>query len=248
MPQAVPNVLPALGNYLVAGFKDAPLGSSIQVTGILAFATAVAGRSFRCRVEPYTLIGIGFLTRVHPCRLRSSDDSRGASPMSASAETAIGRPHSDTRSGDAQRAQGVRRQRRAATISTSTSPPASAWSSSVPVGSGKTTILRVIMTFERTGLRHDPDQWPAPLPRETAGSLKPASEAMSMERFREAMMLHFTVLDTTALEDITLPDQDHCQTRPSSWPRTARQVGLRQPTTRPVSSPVVEHRVASPGS
>ena len=61
IPQAVPNVLPALGNFLVAGFKDAPLGSSIQVTGILAFATAAAGRSFDAGVEPYTLIGIGFL-------------------------------------------------------------------------------------------------------------------------------------------------------------------------------------------
>jgi len=61
VPQAVPNVLPALGNFLIAGFKDAPLGSSIQVTGILAFATAAAGRSFDAGVEPYTLIGIGFL-------------------------------------------------------------------------------------------------------------------------------------------------------------------------------------------
>jgi polar amino acid transport system permease protein len=61
IPQAVPNVLPALGNNLIAGFKDAPLGASIQVTGILAFATAAAGRSFDAGVEPYTLIGIGFL-------------------------------------------------------------------------------------------------------------------------------------------------------------------------------------------
>ena len=61
IPQAIPNVLPALGNNLIAGFKDAPLGASIQVTGILAFATAAAGRSFDAGVEPYTLIGIGFL-------------------------------------------------------------------------------------------------------------------------------------------------------------------------------------------
>ncbi|MBK5223208.1 MAG: ectoine/hydroxyectoine ABC transporter permease subunit EhuD [Acidimicrobiia bacterium] len=61
IPQAIPNVLPALGNFLIAGFKDAPLGSTIQVTGILAFATAASGRSFDAGVEPYTLIGIGFL-------------------------------------------------------------------------------------------------------------------------------------------------------------------------------------------
>lgn len=59
LPQAVPNVLPALGNYLVAGFKDAPLGFAIQVTGLMAFATSVAG-DFR-PVEAYLMIGVGFL-------------------------------------------------------------------------------------------------------------------------------------------------------------------------------------------
>lgn len=60
LPQAIPNVLPALGNYLVAGFKDAPLGSSIQVTGVLFFARTVSSRTFR-PVEAYTMVGIGFL-------------------------------------------------------------------------------------------------------------------------------------------------------------------------------------------
>jgi polar amino acid transport system permease protein len=60
LPQAIPNVLPALGNYLVAGFKDAPLGSSIQVTGVLFFADTVSSRTFR-PVESYTLVGLGFL-------------------------------------------------------------------------------------------------------------------------------------------------------------------------------------------
>jgi polar amino acid transport system permease protein len=60
LPQAVPNVLPALGNFLVAGFKDAPLGSSIQVTGVLFFAKTISSRTFR-PVETYTLVGIGFL-------------------------------------------------------------------------------------------------------------------------------------------------------------------------------------------
>lgn len=60
IPQAVPNVLPALGNYLVAAFKDAPLGFSIAVPGVLAFATAVRGDDFRV-TEPYILVGVGFL-------------------------------------------------------------------------------------------------------------------------------------------------------------------------------------------
>ena len=60
LPQAIPNVLPALGNYLIAGFKDAPLGSSIQVTGVLFFARTVSSRTF-AYTETYTLIGVGFL-------------------------------------------------------------------------------------------------------------------------------------------------------------------------------------------
>lgn len=65
LPQAIPNVLPALGNFLVAAFKDAPLGSAVQVTGLLFFARTISGRLFR-PVEPFTLIGIGFLAASLP--------------------------------------------------------------------------------------------------------------------------------------------------------------------------------------
>lgn len=60
IPQAVPNVLPSLGNFLVAGFKDAPLGFILGVPGVLFFANTVRGEDFR-PVEPYILAGIGFL-------------------------------------------------------------------------------------------------------------------------------------------------------------------------------------------
>ena len=60
LPQAIPNVVPVLGNYLVAGFKDAPLGSAVQVTGVLTFATSISAQSFRS-VEPYLLVGAAFL-------------------------------------------------------------------------------------------------------------------------------------------------------------------------------------------
>jgi polar amino acid transport system permease protein len=60
LPQAIPNVLPALGNFLIAAYKDAPLGSSINVTGVLFFAITTASRTF-APVELYTMIGIGFL-------------------------------------------------------------------------------------------------------------------------------------------------------------------------------------------
>lgn len=60
LPQAIPNVLPALGNFLVAAFKDAPLGAAVNVTGLLFFADTIRSRTFR-PVEPFLLIGVGFL-------------------------------------------------------------------------------------------------------------------------------------------------------------------------------------------
>jgi polar amino acid transport system permease protein len=61
IPQAVPNTLPALGNYLIAGFKDAPIADAVvAVPGVLFFANTIRAEDFR-PVEPYLLIGIGFL-------------------------------------------------------------------------------------------------------------------------------------------------------------------------------------------
>jgi polar amino acid transport system permease protein len=65
IPQAVPNVLPALGNYLVAAFKDAPLGFILNVPGILFWANSVRGADFR-PVEPYIMVGLGFLMASLP--------------------------------------------------------------------------------------------------------------------------------------------------------------------------------------
>ncbi|MEX0836001.1 MAG: ectoine/hydroxyectoine ABC transporter permease subunit EhuD, partial [Nitriliruptor sp.] len=61
IPQAVPNTLPALGNYLIAGFKDAPIADAVVgVSGLLFFANTIRAEDFR-PVEPYLLIGVGFL-------------------------------------------------------------------------------------------------------------------------------------------------------------------------------------------
>ena len=61
IPQAVPNVLPTLGNYLVAAFKDAPIADAVlSVPGIFFFANTIRSNDFR-PVEPYMLIGVGFL-------------------------------------------------------------------------------------------------------------------------------------------------------------------------------------------
>ncbi len=61
IPQAVPNVLPALGNNLIAAFKDAPMGGPVlAVPCMLFFANTIRADDFRS-VEPFLLIGVGFL-------------------------------------------------------------------------------------------------------------------------------------------------------------------------------------------
>lgn len=60
LPQAVPPVVPALGNYLVAMFKDTPLLSAITVLELLQRAKILGSESFRY-VEPLTLVGLTFL-------------------------------------------------------------------------------------------------------------------------------------------------------------------------------------------
>lgn len=60
MPQAVPNVLPALGNYLVAAFKDAPMAYVVGVHCLLFAANQIRSDDFRAQ-EPYILVGVAFL-------------------------------------------------------------------------------------------------------------------------------------------------------------------------------------------
>ncbi|HEX7052756.1 MAG TPA: ectoine/hydroxyectoine ABC transporter permease subunit EhuD [Burkholderiales bacterium] len=60
LPQALPPIVPALGNYLVAMFKDTPLLSAITVVELLQTAKLLGAQSFRY-VEPLTLVGLLFL-------------------------------------------------------------------------------------------------------------------------------------------------------------------------------------------
>lgn len=60
LPQALPPQLPALGNYLIAMFKDTPLLSAITVLELLQVARLEAAESFRY-LEPLTLVGLIFL-------------------------------------------------------------------------------------------------------------------------------------------------------------------------------------------
>lgn len=60
LPQAIPPIVPALGNYLVAMFKDTPLLSAVTVVEILQQGKILGSETFRY-VEPLTLVGLLFL-------------------------------------------------------------------------------------------------------------------------------------------------------------------------------------------
>jgi polar amino acid transport system permease protein len=60
LPQAIPPVIPALGNYLIAMFKDTPLLAAITVLELLQTAKLIGAETFRY-LEPLTLVGVLFL-------------------------------------------------------------------------------------------------------------------------------------------------------------------------------------------
>jgi polar amino acid transport system permease protein len=68
LPQAIPRVLPALGNYVIAMFKETPLLSAITVLEMLAVAKGLGGQTFRY-LEPLTLVGLLFLLVSLPASL-----------------------------------------------------------------------------------------------------------------------------------------------------------------------------------
>lgn len=60
LPQAIPPIVPALGNYFVAMFKDTPMLSAITVLELLQSAKIIGSETFRY-LEPLTMAGIFFL-------------------------------------------------------------------------------------------------------------------------------------------------------------------------------------------
>ncbi len=60
LPQAIPPVVPALGNYLVALFKETPLLSAIAVLELMQTAKIMGSETFRY-TEPITMVGLLFL-------------------------------------------------------------------------------------------------------------------------------------------------------------------------------------------
>ncbi|WP_342641026.1 ectoine/hydroxyectoine ABC transporter permease subunit EhuD [Rhodoligotrophos ferricapiens] len=60
LPQAIPPMIPALANYLVAMFKETPLLSAVTVLELMNQARSVANYNYRY-LEPMTLVGAFFL-------------------------------------------------------------------------------------------------------------------------------------------------------------------------------------------
>ena len=68
LPQAVRKVIPALGNYLIAMFKDTPILASISVLEMLEQAQIVGSENFRY-LEPMTEVGLLFILVSYPASL-----------------------------------------------------------------------------------------------------------------------------------------------------------------------------------
>lgn len=60
IPQAVPPMIPPLGNYIIAMFKDTPVLSAITILDLMGEALAQANFNYKY-LEPITLVATGFL-------------------------------------------------------------------------------------------------------------------------------------------------------------------------------------------
>lgn len=60
LPQALPNCIPGMGNYLVGILKDTPMLSVIGVAELMHTANAIGTETYRF-LEPFTLVGLIFL-------------------------------------------------------------------------------------------------------------------------------------------------------------------------------------------
>lgn len=65
LPQAFPPVLPMIGNYFIAMFKETPLLSAITMIEILQTAKNIGSQTFQY-TEPFTIVGILFILLAYP--------------------------------------------------------------------------------------------------------------------------------------------------------------------------------------
>jgi polar amino acid transport system permease protein len=60
LPQAIPPIIPPLGNYLVAMFKDTPMLAAITLVELMHTANLIASEKF-LYIEPMTVVGLLYL-------------------------------------------------------------------------------------------------------------------------------------------------------------------------------------------
>lgn len=68
LPQSIPPMIPALGNYLVAMFKETAQLAAITVTELLLSARVIGTQTFRF-LEPITLAGLLYFLISYPSAL-----------------------------------------------------------------------------------------------------------------------------------------------------------------------------------
>lgn len=66
LPQVIPRILPALGNYMISMFKETPLLLGISVVELVGAAREAGSETFRY-TEPLTMAGLFFLAVSYPC-------------------------------------------------------------------------------------------------------------------------------------------------------------------------------------
>lgn len=66
IPQAIPRIIPALGNYLVSMLKETPILATISIVDMLNVASVIGDRTFEYQV-PLSMVGIIFLLLTLLC-------------------------------------------------------------------------------------------------------------------------------------------------------------------------------------
>jgi polar amino acid transport system permease protein len=68
LPQAIPPILPALGNYLISMFKDTPQLLVIGLLGMAGVADSIGSETYEY-AEPFVAVGILFVVVSFGCSL-----------------------------------------------------------------------------------------------------------------------------------------------------------------------------------
>ncbi len=66
IPQAIPRIIPAMGNYLVSMLKETPVLSTVTVLDMLNLANLIGDRTFEYLV-PLSMVGLIFLILTLAC-------------------------------------------------------------------------------------------------------------------------------------------------------------------------------------